>query len=347
MTVTTYRGYKTVVVVGDETSYGDGGDADTVIKGKIQTVTINKNNTLQRFVGMGEGRNEVFVGWGNFEGTWSMEYELAGFEFLRYLIGAQDGSGTAVDPYYLEEKDIMDYDSGIDKGLKTFQMIVNSNDTNATSDKETLDGCVMNTCGLSMEVGGTLRCSLEGFFKTTTNAVTLTDFTPDTTKPWIFAQGNFKWGESGNEATVARVTNATININNNFEPDVGRELGSRFVQAAEPGLRKYDWVITVKMTSEVATTLRDHFYGQANSPTEGVSSAEPTFYEIILDLSEGSVVGDRNAQIKLSDCSINDISKPINVGDNIVELTINGAAKKGTTDTTNRPIKWWTIPPSS
>jgi len=98
------------------------------------------------------------------------------------------------------------------------------------------------------------------------------------------------------------------------------------------------------MTDSVATTLRDHFYGQTNSPSDGLDTAEPTLYALIFDFSEGSGSGNRNAELLLSNCSINDISKPINIGDNIVELTINGAAKKGTTDTVNKPVKWWVVP---
>lgn len=332
-----YRGYKTVVLYGDETAYGTSGAASTVIKGKLQTLTINKNNNLIRVAGLGEGRNETFVGYGNFEGTWSMEMEVAGFEFLKYGIGAIGGSGTTAAPYYLEEKDFMDYTAGDTSGLKSFQMIVNSLDT-TTHDKEQLDGCVMNTIGISLNVGETVKVTTEGYFKTVTNATTTTAFTADTTKPWIFSQGNFKW----NGSAVARVTSATINITNNFDGNVGRQIGSRFTEEAAPGLRKYDWVLVAKMTDTMATTLRDHFYGTANTPNTGILSAEPTFYEIIFALSEGSATSNRNAGIYLSDCAINDISKPINIGDNIVELTINGTAKRGTTATVNKPIKYWT-----
>ena len=339
----TYRGYRTSVLYDEETSYGAGATPATAIKGKISTVTINKSNTLIRTLGLGEGRNETFVGWGNFEGTWSMEYELAAFDFLQFGIGAMAGSGTAVAPYYLEEKEFMDYTAGADSGQKSFGVYVGSNDVSGgTHDREELKGMIINTIGLSLNLGETLKCSLEGFYKTVTSSTTSTAATADTTKPWIFAQGKFKW----NGSEVARVTSATININNNFDPETGRQLGSRLVEAAEPGLRKYDWTITVKMTDTIATTLRDHFYGQANSPDTGVESAEPTFYALIFDFSEGAGAGLRNAEVLLSNCSINDISKPINIGDNIVELTINGAAKKGTTDedSINKPIKWWTVP---
>lgn len=337
--IVTYRGYKTVVVYDEETSYGAGATPASVIKGKLSTVSINKNNTLIRTVGLGEGRNETFVGFGNFEGTWSMEYEIADFDFLQFGIGAMDGSGSTAAPYYLEEKNFMDYTAGADSGQKSFGLIINSLDVSGgTHDKETLSGCITNTIGLSLNLGETLKCSLEGFYKTVTSATATTSYTADTTKPWTFAQGAFKW----NSSAVGRVTSATININNNFDPEVGRQIGSRFVEAAEPGLRKYDWVITVKMTDTVATTLRDAFYGQANSPSEGIDTAEPTFYDVVLNLAEGTSTGDRQAMILLSDCAINDISKPINIGDNIVELTINGTAKTGTTDTVNKPIKWWT-----
>jgi len=340
----TYRGYKTVVVYDEETGYGTGATPATAIKGKISTLTINKSNSLIRTVGLGEGRNETFVGFGNFEGTWSAEYEVGAFDFLQFGIGSMAGAGTAIAPYYLQEEDFMDYTAGADEGLKSFGLIVNGLDiSGGTHNKDELSGCIINTMGFNLTLGATLKCSLEGFYKTVTSSTAVTAFTADTTKPWIFAQGAFKW----NTSAVGRVTSATININNNFDPEVGRELGSRFVAAAEPGLRKYDWTITVKMTDTVATTLRDHFYGQADSPSQGVASAEPTLYALILDFSEGATTGLRNAEILLSDCSINDISKPINIGDNLVELTINGAAKKGTTettDTTNRPIKWWTVP---
>lgn len=329
----TYRGYRTSIQYGAESSYGAGGTPATAIEGKVQTLTINSNNNLIRTVGLGEGRNETFVGFGNFECTWSMEYVVASFEFLQFAFSPVGGSGTTAAPYYLEESDYTGYTT---TNMKSFSLEVSS--LGSTNNTDTLTGGVINNVGFTLELGAALKCTLEGFAKTVTSATTTTAFTPSTTKPWIFSQGVFKW----NGSQVGRVTSATINISNNIDPEVGRELGSRFVGAAEFGLRKYDWVITVKMTDTVATTLRDHFYGQANSPHLGVSSAEPTLYAIILSLAEGVTSGLRQAGIYLTNCSINDISKPINIGDNIVELTINGAAKAATIDTSNRPIKWFT-----
>ncbi len=319
---------------GAETSYGAGATANLPVKGRIQSVTINQTNNLIRVAGAGDGRNEVFVGFGNYGVDWSMEFFLGDPDFLEFGIGAKSGSGTTAAPYVIEEKEWIDYSSG----MKSFSMNVGSEDVSATDDNDLIAGCVIDTIGLTCEVGGALNCSLTGFGQKVTSSTTSAVYTSDTTRLWIFSQGVFKW--DGSE--VGRVKSFTVNITNNFDADVAREIGSRFIPEVAPGLRKYDWVCVVKMTDTVATTLRDAFYGQANSPSEGIDGSEPSFYDLIFDFAEGSASGDKVLQVLLSDCAINDISKPVNIGENLVELTLNGTAKKGTTDTTNKPIKWYT-----
>lgn len=323
-----YKGYNTVVVYQDETSYGvSDGDLYT-IKGRLESVNIDKSNSIVRIPGLGEGRNESHHLFGNFEGTWSMNYAPADFTFLKYAIGTIAGNGSTATPWTLIESNDPKY----------FTLIVNSLDSTA-NDKETLTGVVINTVGIDLNLGAPMAVSLEGFYQKPTNTTTTTSFTKDTTKPWIFSQGTLKW----NNSAVARLQSISIKIDNQYNADDGRELGSRFIEEVAPGIRKYDWTAVVKMTDTVATTLRDHFYGQANSPSTGVESAEPTFYDLSLELSEGSTAGDRNGVILLEDASIIDISKPIIIGDNVVELTINGAGKRGNTASTNNiPIKWWT-----
>lgn len=339
----TYRGYRTNIQYDHETAFATGGTPNTAIKGRISTVSINKTNNLIRTQGLGDGRNETFVGFGNFEVTWSMEYELGAFDFLQFAIGSTDGSiggsGTAIAPYYLEEADFRGY-TGSGAELYSFVFEVAAEDASGTDNVDTLSGCVINTVGFTLALGQTLKCSVEGFSRSVVSSASASAFTADTTELWIFSQGNFNWDGSD----IGRVQNATININNNYDPEQGRELGSRFPEEMEPGLRKYDWTAVMKMTDTFATSLRDHFYGQANSPHLGVSASEPTAYDLILNLSQGAGSGARNAQILLSENRINDISKPINIGDNIVEVTINGTGKRGTFDTSNRPITWWTVP---
>jgi len=319
-----------------ETAYAAGGSMGSAvpIEGKIQTVTINQNNSLIRTAALGEGRNEVFVGWGNYDCSFSIDYEIAGFDFLQYAFGAKAGSGSTSTPYYLEEATFRAYTGS---GLRSFRMQVNAKDyTGGTDSVDTIIGCILNSISINCSLGQNVKCSVEGLAQKVTASTTGSgSYTASTTKPWIYALGDFNW----NGSDVGRIQSITVSVNNNFDPNLGREIGSRFVQEMEPGLRKYDWTAVVKMTSAVHNALVLDFQGGAELSTGG--TGEPSFKEIVLALSEGSSTGHRNAQIKLSDCAINDMSKPINISENIIEVTMNGTAKKGTEDTTNRPIKWW------
>ena len=332
----TYRGYKTSIIYKAESTFGTPVTPDTVVEGKVQTFTLNQNNNLVRLTGLGEGRTETFVGLSDYECTWSMEYNPADFDFLQFGVGALSGAGSTADPYVLTEGV---FRSASDFNTATIE--VGSNDTSGgTHDVDIITSAIINSIGISLEVGQPLKLSLEGFGqKVISKATAPVTQTNNTNQIWMYQQGNWLW----NGSAVGRVQSATININNNITPDVGRAIGSRFVQEFEPGLLKYDWVVVVKMTDTLATTMRDAFYGQANSPSEGVDPAEPTQYAAIMQLQQGTSSGDKRAQILLTDCTINDISKPVNIGDNLVELTINGTAKNATPDTGNKLFKWWTV----
>ena len=222
-TIVTYRGYKTFIHYDEEAGYGSGSAgsvAASVVKGRIQSVSITENNNLIRTAEMGGDRNETFVGWGNYDCTWSMEYDVADFDFLRFGIGAWAGSGTTAAPWYLEEKTFMDYTAGSANGLKSFFLEAAFMDVaGGTNEIHTLSGCIINNVGLSLSLGATLKCTADGFAQKTHCSGSIPGFTADTTRPWIFAQGAFLW----NNSSVGRITNATINIANNFDPEVGRE----------------------------------------------------------------------------------------------------------------------------
>lgn len=333
--IVTYRGYKTSVIYADETTFGTPVTADTVVEGKVQTFTLTQNNNLVRVTGLGEGRTETAVLLGNYECTWSMEYYPSAFDFLKFGIGVMSGAGSTASPYVLTE--------GVFRSttdLNTATIELGSNDVSGgTHNVDTITSAIINSVGIALELGAPVKVTLEGFGqKVVSKATAPVTQTNDTNQIWMYQQGTFKWDGSA----VGRVQSATININNNIDPEVGRGLGSRFVQEWEPGLLKYDWTVVVKMTNTVATTMRDAFYGQANSPSEGVDPAEPTFYDIIFNLSQGSSSGDKQGQILVSDCAINDISKPVNIGDNLVEVTINGTGKNATNDSGRKLFKWWT-----
>jgi hypothetical protein len=125
-----------------------------------------------------------------------------------------------------------------------------------------------------------------------------------------------------------------------------RSLGSRFIEQPEMGRRLYDFSVTVKMTDTIATTLRDDFYGQANSFSAGNDPSTITANdEIALTFVEGSgATGDKTMVVELDQCAIGSMSKAVPVGQGLVEVTFTGFAKSGKPDSTDNVfLRYWTI----
>ncbi len=334
----TFKGFATRVQYKEESAYGvQAGAVDTVISGKVKNFNPDLNNTLTRTQGMGEGRNETQTLIGNFDIKWSMDIECATDipTFLEFLIGTKAGSGTTAAPWYLEEADRVAYTGS--PVLGSFKMEVGS-EAGTVDDVDTYFGCIMNKATFNFAINTSLTVSIEGFAKIPISGTTTTAYTANTDLVYMSQQANFKW----NGSIVARVQSGNLVIDNKFDPDENRGLGSRFLLEPQPNERTYDWTIVVKMTATIATTLRNHFYGQVNTPIDGVLNSELTQYALILPFSEGAATGDKNINILLSENSIDSISKPVSIGGGLVEATITGHGKKGTTDTSNKPIKWWT-----
>ena len=334
----TFKGFNTRIQYVSETAYGTCAAAvDTVISGKIKNFNPEMNNNFYRTQGLGEGRNETQTLLGAFDCKWTMELEVGtDFAFFKYLIGSRIGSGTTAAPYYLEEADIMKYAAPAPL-LTSFKMEVGS-EAGTTDDVDTYYGNIINRATFNFAIGKPLTASIEGFAKTVLSSTTATGYTANTDKVFMFQQGSFSF-----DATVSRVQSGSITVDNGYDPEENREMGSRFIAEPQPNERKYDWTVVVKMTDTIATTLRDYFYGQANSPSTGVTDAEPTSYAVILQFTEGAVSGDNIGKILISDNFIDRISKPVAVGGGYVEMTITGHGRKGTTDTINKPFIWWQL----
>jgi len=331
--MTTYRGVNVQFQYGAETAYATGGTANTAIAGKVVSFSPSINNNIVRGQGLGEGRNVTYQAYGGFDMTFSVEYEVADLTFLQFFVGGIQGAGTTASPYELVERESLDYTDGI----KSFK-IETAGVESGTNDVDVYSGCMGTSWTLTAAVDSAVKVSCEMAGKTLTSSTSATAFTANSVTPFMFYQGQFKW----NGLTVGKVTNVTITQNNSNL--IYRALGDRFIQQPEPGTRKYEFSITAKMTETIATTLRDDLYGQANSPTTGVADASAIERELVLELEEGSASGDRRMHIELSGAVLNDMSKPVSVGDDIVEVTLNGFAKHGKTDgTDNVVVRFWTV----
>jgi hypothetical protein len=328
----TYKGYNTNVRYVAETSFGTGGVIGTAIGGKVTSFNPTLNNNLKRTQGLGEGRNATVTQYGNLDATGTIEYEVADFTFLQFLIGAMSGSGTIGSPYVLTESENIDYST-----MSTFKMEVTSEDA-VTDDSDVYTGCHLTEGNISANEGEIMKGTANWVAKTVTSSTAGTvAYSPSTIKPWMFWQGTLKYGAA--PSAVAKVTSFSLTVNNNSQ--IYRALGSRLIQQPEFGIRTYDFTITVKMSDAIATTMRDDFYGQVNTPIDNPASSNPiTGRKLQLDLTEGAGSGARQGTIYLDEVNFNDIAKPVTLGEGIVEVTINGYARKA--GNTAKPFSWYT-----
>src|SRR3990167_1248183 len=266
MVTTTTKNFNSFVIVGAETSYASGGSPSAAI-GRVRSFSPTWSQKYIRNRGLGEGRNESETIYGNFDASFSVDLDVtdATWDFMAYLIGPRSGSGTSASPYALTERDYIGYDSN---DIKTFAMEVSS-ENGTTDDVDTYSGCSLQSATISAAVGGILSCSASGVAKTLASTTSASSYTAETTDPWTFQQGTFKWGST--PTTVGRVNRFSVTINQGLQ--VYRSFASRFIEQPEAGNRTYDFTIECTMTTTLLTTLRDDFYGQASSPHAGLTSS--------------------------------------------------------------------------
>lgn len=322
----TYKGYSTGLMYKAEAVYGTAVTVDTAIQGKVTAFTADWNNNFFREQGLGEGRNETVTGFGPFDVGGTIEGSVGEFDFFAHGIGGSSGSGTAASPYVLNEGANVGF-TGND--IKSFTM--QAFDDRSTDMVDTYAGCLLNNITFTATQGDYLRFSADWIGKTVATDTSGETFSADTTDIWSFQQGTFKWDSTPTE--VAKVTSFTVTISNNLY--VYRALGSRLIEQPEAGLRKYDFTIVCKMTDSIITTLQQDVLGQANSPHLGQSSSSPSATNEIQLYFTGPT--NKEAYIQLDECFLNSMSKPINLGEGIIEVTFTGFARIGKS---NQPIKW-------
>jgi len=339
--MTTYRSFNTAFLYAADTAFGTAAASIvTPIEGRLLGITINENNNITRSVGLGDGRNDQNYTYGPYSANFSMEYELAKFDFLQFGMGAITGSGTAVAPYYLPELNFIGY-SGVTE-CKTFSASLEAVDIGTSTHYIlTLLSCIINTIEISFEYGRPVTVRVSGFiYKVNKSSAASTTFTKNTDRLWIFSQSNFNY----NGSDIGLVQSAAVSINNNIDYDKNRGLGSRFIFGYEFGLRKYDFNLTAKLQKTFFTTLHQDFQGNAAGPDTGISTSEVASKSIIFDVSEGSASTNRNGQISLTSGVIDQFSTPIAISENVIQVSMSGYCKAGITETVNKPIKWWTVP---
>lgn len=314
-----------------ESTYGTSASPDTAI-GSIQNISTTNANSFTYVKGQNRTVQKAVLG--RYTTGITGSYQLHDFAFLRHFIGPLTGDGNAQGTAYtLTSADYSSVSSSA--GVQAFTMEIGNSSADT---KIVYTGCMGNDFSISGNVGQVLTCSFNIMAQKPTDSATATAYSEPTTLPWVFHQGTLKFGST--PSTVAEVQSFNIFYNNKLIQNYGAGAG-RFMKIPLLSDLDINFSFTLRASSTDYQTIKDEFYGASNTPEDGsVSVLGDSTNDLKLELSEGSGVGLRNADIFLESAYLDNMDENVAVGgDNIVEFTVSGTASDGYSGAF---IKWWT-----
>lgn len=323
--------FNTALQYGSESTYGTE-VATTNAIGKVTNFTPTRNNNLLPLRNVGSGRNVTQSLWGPYDSGGTIDAQLHDFDFLKYWIGPKSGAGTSGNPYVLTESAIIGTTSSTD--ILPFSLEVGAEE-GATDAVNTYVGCVGNTFTLNGSIGNPITGNFVFIAKTHVPSTTATAYTEPSTPPWMYQQITYKYGTG--LTAIAKVQSWSITMTNNL---FTYRDSSRFIEKPEPGMRDYTWTMTVLASDANKTAFEEAADGSSTGPVSGQTTAyyqESEGFQVLMQ--EGTNSGQRQAQIKLANCWIDNVSKPVPVGNELTLLTITGGARSALN---NNFVTWWT-----
>lgn len=316
-----FQPQQTRVQYGDETVYGTP-VAVTKKFGTVRTFTPRKSWEVLPIRGVGDGRETQNYLRTRLNVGGTLVHEIHDWEYLKFAVGPFAGAGTSGDPFTVTEADFTGVASSTE--IIPFTLEVGS-EAGVTDNVDTYSGCHINTVTLDFVLGQAALSTSEIVAKDVVSSTSATAYTALTTHPWVTVDGSFLWGQTPSAETLLR--SASITYANNFI--IFGDWATNRIEQPETGERLITWRAQLVMTASLATTMRDDFYGQANTPVDGPGSSEfESDNELHVILDEGGGSGDRHAEVKLDQCIISDIQRPIDIGaGDLVLVTFVGNAK--------------------
>ena len=283
--------------------------------------------------GLGEGINAVTTTYGPFDASGNVSFAVADFSFLQHWVGARSGAGTSGDHYKLTEATYVAVSGAT--SLVPFS-IERFNEEEATDSSEFALGCVGTSFTLNGEMNSKLSCEAEFIGQKTGYRASGESYTPVTTTSFVMLNGTWKWGAT--PTAISGVRSFSISYDNGLITDT-RSIESRFINTPKLGERVYTAEVSIIMTSVLATTIINDFYGYESAgvytPEDGSNSISPTSgLEFKIELVNGS----NYAYLQLDECAIDEISKPSDIGGGLSLLTFKLTSREGKG---NVPIEWW------
>ena len=327
-----YKGHDTYIIYGEETAYGTlaGGPSASNRIGEVQTVTTTETNNFFRVRGLGNGRNATSGLPLQYDVSLTVEWLPTDISFLQYAIGetqinAASGPGGE-DVTEVIELERIGYGAGF---IPTLQLEIGSE--GGSNDYLTLvDGAILNNLTINLTQSDVLRCTADILGRKSSSGTTIETYTPGTAKPFYFGQGSVTFGSEAIELSSLSLTIA--NTASQYWA-----LGDRFKKQPTMGDRTYDFTITLrKKFDDTASTLsplelKERFFGAA-AATEPINGAQYTaITDAVIKVQEGTSTGDRAIWIELENGYLESWSEPVELGEGVIEMTVNGFFLAGKT----------------
>lgn len=200
-----------------------------------------------------------------FEGTWSAEFEVSNWYFMKAVLGsvATTGAGPYTHTYNV---------ANVPPSLTIQQ----SEDLD-TNSEITMVGCLIDKFSLNMNVGDVVTARLDGVYLKETKDSTLNTNgnTQDSEEPFTFAHCTV---EKPNGTVLTEVQNMTWDFTNSAELVWG--LGSKFATQRIFNQRQFDF--SLNQVREADVNILDDFYGGTTAISNPNNPANITTLEIIV-----------------------------------------------------------------
>lgn len=283
------------------------------------SVTPTRRNNMLRTTGLGS-RNVTDQKLGKYEGTLSVSFVVSNSYFFEAVLGSSASAavGSAYDHTYTEANAVatMSVENGMDM---------------STDSVYTFIGWAINSCTLSASIGETVKCTLEGPYKTETEDATIDGSPPVVTgnSPFTFAHGTLARG-----GTLANVQSFELSVTNNVEWVYG--LGSRLGGATVGKSREYRFTVT--MAYDTAAQI-DDFYGADGAP--GGVAVSPDEQSLTLTLTNGLAgASEETILVTLTNACFDEHGNPQDI-DSVIMENITGYGESlsvvGTDNTSDVP----------
>lgn len=321
---------QTRYMFGLESVYGTAVTPTTVLS-RVQSANLSPgDNGFIYERGLGEGLNVVKTNIGIFNCGGSLTFNVSDFTFLQSWIGVKSGDGSSGTPYTLSESSTIDVAGNVVRPF-TFE---EANTTESSDSVFTYSGCVGTSFSLSGSIGTPVQCTANFIGQKSKHTTSATSYTASTATSYVTVNSVVKWGST--PSSVSGVRDWTINFSNGVT-DSNRDITSRFMNIPVLDNFSYTGTLSIIMSSGLASTIIENFYGQtaSNGPVDGSTTTQAVSdLEFKIELANGT----NSATIWLDNCSIDNLSKPINLNGGLVLLSVAFTAKSAKD---NALIKWW------